>query len=315
MRIARVCVLGGSGFVGRSACEHLAARGQFLRVLTRDPQRARPLLVLPTIEIVPESPHDDDVLARAFDGMDAVVNLVGILHQSRRESFEKVHVELPRRIARACRAAGVRRLVHMSALHADPDGPSQYQRSRGRGEAAIRQEGAGLAVTVFQPSVIFGRDDSFLNLFAKLVKAFPVIPLAGAGVRFQPVWVEDVARAIAAAIDDPRTIGETYPLCGPKQYTLREIVAFIASVLGKRRLIVPLPHWAAYLQAALLERLPGPMMTRDNLRSMQVDSVCACPFPEVFGFAPASMQAVVPGYLAHADLRGRYPRYRQRPGG
>ncbi len=316
MKALRVLVLGASGFVGRSVCARLVAGGRSLRVLTRDAGKASPLSVLPAIEIVSGSVHDDAALARALEGVDAVVNLVGILHQSRREPFEKVHVALPRRLARACEAAGVRRLVHMSALHADPAGPSEYLRSRGRGEVAIREEARNLAVTVLKPSVIFGRDDSFLNLFASLVAPLPVVPLAGAGVRFQPVWVEDVARAVDACLDDPRTCGQAYELGGPRVYTLAEIVAFVAAQLGKRRIVVPLPGWAAYLQAMVLERLPGPVMTRDNLKSMQVDSVCAGPFPEVLGFAPAAMESIVPDYMgAHGGLRGRFHQYRQRAGG
>jgi len=314
MGIARVLVLGASGFVGRSVCAQLAARGLALRALTRDRLKARPLQVTPSIEIVAGTPHDDGDLGRALDGIDVVVNLVGILHQSRREPFEKVHVDLPRRLARACRAAGVRRLVHMSALHAGRDGPSQYLRTRGRGEDALREEGAGLAVTVLKPSVIFGQDDSFLNLFAGLVKVFPVVPLAGARTRFQPVWVEDVARAVAACLDDPRTFGNTYDLCGPGIHTLADIVRFVAGLQGRKRLVVALPAWAALAQAFVFEHLPGPVMTRDNLASMRVDSVCDCPFPEVFGFAPAAMEAVVPEYMADAGLRGRYADYRRRTG-
>jgi NADH dehydrogenase len=310
----RVLVLGASGFLGRSVCAQLAARAVRLRALTRDLVKARPLQVIPSIEIVAGSPHDDDALARSLDGVDAVVNLVGILHQSRSEPFEKVHVELPRRLARACRAAGVPRLVHVSALHASRDGPSEYLRSRGRGEDAIREEGAGLAVTLLKPSVIFGRDDSFLNLFAGLVKPLPVVPLAGAGTKFQPVWVEDVARAVAQCLDDSRTFGQSYDLCGPGTYTLAQIVLFVAGMQGRKRVIVPLPAWAATAQAFVLERLPGPVMTRDNLASMKVDSVCGCPFPAVFGFAPSSMEAIVPEYMAAAGLRGRYPDYRRRVG-
>jgi uncharacterized protein YbjT (DUF2867 family) len=308
---ARVLVLGASGFVGRSVCARLAAAGFAVRALTRGPLKSRPLTVIPSLEILEASPHDDAGLARALDGMDAVVNLVGILHQSRRESFEKVHAQLPARLARACRAAGVRRLVHVSALHADPGGPSEYLRSRGRGEAALRSEGAGLAVTVLKPSVIFGRDDSFLNLFAGLVKPLPVVPLAGAGVRFQPVWVEDVARAVAACLEDARTAGQTYDLCGPQAYPLAEIVRYVARLQGLERIIVPLPGWAAQAQAFVLEHLPGPLMTRDNLASMKLDSVCSCPFPAVLGFAPSAMEAIVPEYMAAAGLRGRYANYRR----
>ncbi|MBL0142851.1 MAG: complex I NDUFA9 subunit family protein [Betaproteobacteria bacterium] len=314
MSPSRVLVLGATGFVGRSVCSQLAARAIAPRILTRDRMKARPLQVIPSIDIVAGSPHDDGDLARALDGVDAVVNLVGILHQSRREPFEKVHVELPRRLARACRAAGVSRLLHMSALHAGRDGPSEYLRSRGQGEDALREEGAGLAVTVYKPSVIFGQDDSFLNLFAGLVKPLPIVPLAGAGVRFQPVWVEDVAQAVAVSVDDTRTIGQSYELCGPGTYTLAQIVRFVAGLQGKSRVIIALPGWAALAQAFVLEHLPGPVMTRDNLASMKIDSVCGCPFPGVFGIAPAAMEAIVPEYMAGTGLRGRYANYRRRFG-
>ncbi len=310
MGASRVLVLGASGFVGRSVCALLASRGVAVRALTRDALKARPLQVIPSLEVVAGSPHDDAALAAALDGVDAVVNLVGILHQSRRESFEKVHAQLPRRLAIACRGAGTRRLVHVSALHASRDGPSEYLRSRGRGEDALREEGAGLAITILKPSVIFGRDDSFLNLFAGLVRPLPVVPLAGAGTKFQPVWVEDVARAVAACLEDARTAGRAFDLCGPRTYSLAEIVAFVARLQGLARLVVPLPAWAATAQAFVLEQLPGPVMTRDNLASMKLDSVCACPFPGELGFEPAAMEAIVPDYMAGAGLRGRYTRYR-----
>lgn len=310
----RALVLGASGFVGRSVCARLATAGVAVRALTRDALKARPLQVIPSLEIVAGSPHDDGALARALDGVDAAVNLVGILHESGREPFQKVHVDLPRRLARACVAGRVRRLVHMSALNASPDGPSRYLRSRGLGEQALREEGAGLDVTVFRPSVIFGEGDSFLNLFAGLMKALPVVPLAGAATRFQPVWVEDVARAVATSLGDPRTHGKSYDLCGPGTYTLAEIVRFVAGLLGRSRLVVPLPHWAALAQAFVLEHLPGPVMTRDNLASMKAGSVCGCPFPDILGFAPAAMEAIVPEYMAAGGTRGRFALYRGRGG-
>ncbi len=311
MKALRVLVLGGTGFVGRSVCARLVASGRMPRVVTRDLAKARPLQVLPSLEIVAGSPHDRDSLAAALDGMDAVVNLVGILHQGRRQTFEKVHVDLPARLARVMGETGVRRLVHVSALHAGAAGPSLYLQSRGRGEEAIRTA-RHLDATILKPSVIFGHDDSFLNLFAGLVRPLPVVPLAGASCRFQPVWVEDVARAVDIALDEPATVGRSYDLCGPGTYTLAQIVEFVAGQLGKRRTIVPLPGPVATLQAMLLEHLPGPVMTRDNLRSMQVDSVCGCPFPPVFGFQPAAMEAVVPRYMARISPRSRYDAYRSR---
>ncbi len=314
MEIHRVCVLGGTGFIGRSVVEQLAEHGMWVRVLTRNREKARGLFVLPTGEVVNADVNDDATLARQFEGMDAVVNLVGILHQSRRQPFEKVHVELPARVGRACRTAGVARLLQMSALGASASGPSEYLKSRGRGEAALKDAAGNIPLTIFQPSIVIGAADDFLNMFARLVQLFPVIPLAGAKTRFQPVWVEDVARAMVASLADPRTFGKTYQLGGPKVYTLEQLVTLVIALKGRSRMILPLPHWAATLQAAVLEYLPGPMMTRDNLKSMSVDNVCSEPWPAEFAFKPSSIEGIVAEYLTDATQRGRYKYYRNRAG-
>ncbi len=311
MDIASVCIIGGSGFVGRSVAEQTAARGIRVRVVTRSAPRARDLLVLPTLETMVADPNDDPALARCLDNMDAVVNLVGILHPTGRATFASTHVELPRRIARACRTAGVRQLLHMSALGASASGPSQYLRSKAAGEEAVRAAGAELPFTIFRPSVIFGEHDRFLNLFALLARVSAVIPLACAGARFQPIWVEDVARAFVSSLGEPRALGSTYELCGPRAYTLEELVRFVAATLGHPRRVVALPAGIATLQAMVLEHLPGKLLTRDNLRSMSVDNVCAGPFPQVFGFEPAPLEAIAPEYLAGAgSSRARYQRFR-----
>lgn len=314
MEIASACIVGGSGFVGSAVADHLCARGLRVRVLTRSRPRAMQLAVLPTVEIMVCNPHEPTELARAFDGMDAVVNLVGILHEGGRRTFVANHVELPRTVAEACGRAGVQQFLHMSALGADAAGPSAYQRSKGEGEAAVRAAAGTIPLTIFRPSVIFGEGDRFLNLFATLVRLFPVIPLAAAGARFQPVWVEDVARCFAESIGNPRAFGGVYELGGPKVYTLEELVRFVAATLGKRRGIVRLPASLGTLQALVLEHLPGALMTRDNLRSMSVDNVCAGPFPGEFGFKPAALEAVVPEYLAGSVARSRYSRYRHYAG-
>ncbi|MGZ5099875.1 MAG: complex I NDUFA9 subunit family protein [Usitatibacter sp.] len=314
MQITSICILGGTGFVGRAIADQLSPSGVRVRVVMRSAPRAAPLTVLPTVEIMVGDVHDKASLQRAFEDMDAVVNLVGILHPGRGYSFEKVHAELPRKVTEACLAAGVRRLLHMSALGASDDAPSDYLRSKARGEAAVRQSAGILPFTILRPSVIFGPDDRFVNLFATLARWFPVIPLAGAKARFQPIWVEDVARAFAAALGDSRTFGETYNLCGPKAYTLEEIVHFVARAIGRDPRVLALPDGLASLQAFMLERLPGKLMTRDNLRSMSVDNVCAGPFPEVFGFVPSPMEAVVAEYLAGTASRARYSQFRHNAG-
>jgi len=314
MDIESVCLIGGTGFVGRSIAEQACAQGLRVRVVTRSAPRARPLLVLPTLETMVADPHDEKSLPGCLENMDAVVNLAGILHEGGGATFESVHVELPRKIASACRAAGVRRFLHMSALGASAEGPSAYLRSKARGEAAVREGAAALSFTIFRPSVIFGEHDRFLNLFASLVRIFPVIPLGAAQARFQPVWVEDVARCFVAALGDPRTSGETYGLCGPQVLTLEEMVRFVAAISGRKPRIVALPGALATLQAFVLEHLPGKLLTRDNLRSMSVDNVCGGPFPEVFGFAPSSLESAAAAYLAGSGARARYQRFRNYAG-
>jgi uncharacterized protein YbjT (DUF2867 family) len=259
--------------------------------------------------------------------MDAVINLVGILHEkhpgridkpgARRGSFHEVHIELPRKVLHACAEKGVRRLLHMSALNADPTAESAYLRSKGVAEALVLEAGMpnqenerwyldgpkfvhgyGLDITVFRPSVIFGREDKFLNTFARLLEMFPILPLANPNAKFQPIFVEDVARAYVRSIDNRDTFGQRYDLCGPYVYTLKELVQYVAKVKGRRPLIIGLPDWLSYLQAAVLEKLPGPLMTRDNFNSMKKDNVCECPFPEIFGRL-SSLEAEAPRYIRH----------------
>jgi NADH dehydrogenase len=314
MQIESICIIGGSGFVGRSIAEHACTRGYRVRLVTRSLQRARPLIVLPTLETTVADPHDEASLVRCFADMDAVVNLAGVLHESRGAGFESVHVELPRKIAGACRAAGVRQLLHMSALGASATGPSRYLRSKAAGEERVREAGEALPFTIFRPAVIFGEQDRFLNLFASLARYSPVLPLGGAKARFQPIWVEDVARCFVTSLGNSRTFGAAYELCGPKAYTLEELARFAAQTLGRHPRIVRLPNSVAALQAFVFEHLPGKLITRDNLRSMSVDNVCAGPFPAVFGFAPSPLEAVVPQYLAGGSIRARYQQYRHNAG-
>lgn len=310
-----ISVLGASGFVGSHLTAQLSAAGYRVRVLTRRRARASHLTLLPNVEVAECDIYDEAALRQALAGSDAVVNLVGILHETSRASFTQVHAELPRRLAQACRAQGVPRLLHMSALQAAADAPSAYLRSKAAGEAALVQEaGSELAVTVFRPSVIFGHDDSFLNMFAGLLRVMPVLLLGCPQARFQPVYVEDVARAFVASLDNPATHGQGYNLCGPKVYTLQELVRYVAHTLGLRRRIFGLNATLSYLQAFALELLPGQLMTRDNYYSMQRDSVCDCPFPVVFGFQPTALEAVAPGYLAGVTPRGAYLRFRQEAG-
>ncbi|MBU0589161.1 MAG: complex I NDUFA9 subunit family protein [Gammaproteobacteria bacterium] len=306
--MSRILVLGGSGFVGRHVCEKLARLQWHVTVPTRRTVNARHLLVHPMLTVVEGDVHDPLTLARLVAGHDAVVNLVAKLHGNE-ASFERAHVELPHKLAQACLATGVKRLVHISALGASSQqadtAPSMYLRSKGRGEAALQAAAAqGLQLSVLRPSVIFGAQDSFLNLFAKLQQVFPLMPLAGAEARFQPVWVEDVAQAVLTCLLNPRTAGQTYELCGPAVLTLRELVQLAGQLSGVRRgrgrPVLGLPMALARLQAWCMELAPGePLMSRDNLDSMKVDNVASGKLPglSALGIQPASLQAIAPTYL------------------
>jgi uncharacterized protein YbjT (DUF2867 family) len=312
MAARTILVLGGSGFVGRHLIARLVADGARVIVPTRRRERAKHLLLLPTVDVIEADIHDPATLWPLARGTAAVVNLVGILNEARAGDFERAHVELARKAVAACREAGVARLLHMSALNADPRGASRYLRSKGEAEAVVAA--SGLAWTIFRPSVIFGREDSFLNLFAQLERFLPIVALACPEAQFQPVFVGDVARAFAHAIGDDRTHGERYPLCGPKVYSLRELVACVGALTGHERPIIPLGPGLSRLQARVLECLPGKLMSRDNVDSMSRPSVCGCPFPAVFGFDPAPLEAIAPDYLAPDAARSRYAGFRARGG-
>ena len=308
----RVLVVGGSGFVGRYVVAQLSAAGQFVVVLTRRRSRARHLLLLPTVQVVEGDPHDDATIARHMRGMTALVNLAGVLHERGRNTFERVHIELPRRLAAACRNAGVARILHMSALRASADAPSRYLRSKAEGEAAVAA--SGVAWTIFRPSVMFGREDTFLNLFATLARWSPVLPLAAANARFQPVYVADVAACFVRALGDNETIRRAYDLCGPTVYTLAELVRYVCELSDRRRAIVALGPVLSSVQARVMEWLPSPPMTRDNLASMQVDNVCEAGFPARFGVVPAALEAIAPAYIAPAAQRSRFDAFRAHGG-
>jgi NADH dehydrogenase len=273
---------------------------------------------LPGLTVIEANVHQEADLARLIPGHDAVVNLVAVLHGSE-ERFEQVHVDLPGKIASAMKKAGVKRLVHISALGADPQGPSMYQRSKARGETVLHN--AGLQLTVLRPSVIFGADDKFLNLFADLQALAPFMPLAGSGTRFAPVWVGDVARAVIVCLQKPDTIGQTFELCGPDVLTLGELVQRAGQWAGvnhgRGRPVLGLPMWMGWLQAAAMELAPGePLMSRDNLASMKVDNIATGQHPglSALGITAASAAGVAPSYLGHRGPRSRLNSWRSRAG-
>lgn len=312
MIVNDLCVLGGSGFVGRHVCHQLVARGYRITAPTRDRERAKSLITLPTADVITADVHDPQTLKELVHGCDAVVNLVGVLHDGRgKASFQEAHVGLARKVVDACRQAGVRRLLHMSALNADVNGPSAYLRSKGEAERIVRE--SGLDFTIFRPSVIFGREDHFLNLFAKLQRALPVLFLGSPDARFQPVYVLDVALAYAESVKRLESLGASYDLVGPKVYRLRELVRYVGEVTGHRRPVIGLGDRLSYLQALAMELLPVKLLTRDNHRSMKVDSVSTGTIP--FGIRPTALEAVAPSWLAARNPRNRYNLFRDRTRG
>lgn len=313
-----VLVLGGTGFVGAHVCEKLVRAGCTITVATRRLGNARSVLHLPSTKILVLDVHDYAALCGAMAGHDAVVNLVAILHGSQ-AAFDKVHVQLPQKIADACVRSGVRQLVHISALGANaqkPDSlPSMYLRSKSMGEAILMANCSKLVLTILRPSVIFGAGDHFLNLFAGLQKIVPLVPLAGADARFQPVWVEDVASAVVKSLERSGSEQLTVEACGPQVFTLRELVELAGRLAGvnhgRGRMVLGLPHWAGVLQARLMECKPGePLMSRDNLASMQVPNVATPGMPglQSFGLHPADLAPIARDYLSQTapwhDLLG-----------
>lgn len=314
MKIQRICVIGGTGFVGGHLVARLVKQGYQVRVLARRRETHRELLVLPTAEVVVANVNDQAELNAGLAGCDAVINLVGILNEGRGgRSFENAHVELPRKIIAACQANGIKRLLHMSALNADAaNGPSQYLRSKGKGEALV-QAASGLQVTSFRPSVIFGLGDSFFNRFAGLLKMLPLaFPLAGAEARFAPVYVGDVVEAFTRALEDKTSFGQSYDLVGPKIYTLKQLVQYTAEQVGVCRVVIGLGSGLSGLMAAVMQFVPGKPLTPDNLRSMSMPSISDQVFP--FGILPHSIEAIVPRYLGPRERQEVYQSFRRGAG-
>jgi uncharacterized protein YbjT (DUF2867 family) len=293
----KILVLGGTGFVGRHLCKELARLEYRVTVPTRDIFKAQAAPSVPSLDLVQADVHDEPTLARLVPGHDAVVNLVAILHGDSFE-FERTHVQLVKKITGVCTQAGLRRIVHISALGAGTDAPSMYQRSKAAGEAVL--QASGLDWTVLRPSVMFGDGDKFLNVFARLQAILPVMPLAGADTLFQPVWVGDVVSAVVQCLKRDDTVKRTYEICGPDVYSLRQLVELAGGLSGHHRLVVGLPPPLARLQALLMELAPGPrLMSRDNLDSMKVNNVATGKLPglEALGISPRALRDIAPTYI------------------
>lgn len=310
-----ICVLGGTGFIGQHLVNRLARDGHNIRVLTRHRERHRSLLVLPTVELIQTDVHNENELKQQFAGQDVIINLVGILNESgnKGKGFQRAHVQLTQKVVQACEQNKISRLLHMSALNATADPRqkvSHYLHSKGQAEelAHVIQ---GLDVTSFRPSVIFGPGDSFFNRFYQLLKLTPfVFPLACPKARFAPIYVGDVVEAFVHSLHDSRTYGQRYDLCGPKSYSLKELVNYTASFIPYKRRIIGLGSTLSKLQALMLEFAPGKPFSRDNYKSLQIDSICKDDFPAIFQIKPRGIEEIVPQYLAKCRQREQYQDYR-----
>ena len=310
MNIHRICILGGTGFVGRHLIPKFASQGIETLVLSRHPQRYRHLSLNPGCRVEEANIFDKKQLLEKFQGCDAVVNLVGILNENKKLDFRRVHVELVDSITSCCRQAGVRRLLHMSALNASAtSGSSQYLLTKGEGENRAHTGGKpDIAVTSFKPSVIFGADDSFINRFAGLLNIPGPLPLACPDSKFAPVYVEDVCEAMANSLNDHKTFAQRYELCGPQTYSLIEIVRYISHLKEKNKLVFGLSNGLSQLQASIMEKLPGKLFTTDNYQSLQQDSVCSDMDYNLssLGITPTSMDSIVPAMMKQASEKTRY---------
>lgn len=314
-----VVVFGGSGFIGAHLVARLAAAGARVIVPTRRAERARHLIFLPRVEVLEADIHDDAALRSLLHGAGAAINLVGLLHSRPGTpygpDFKRAHVDLPRRIVAACAAARVPRYLHMSALGADTNGPSMYQRSKADGEVAARAEPT-VAATIFRPSVVFGEGDRFLSTFARLQKWLPFVPLAGAEADFQPVYVGDVAQAFVNALGNLKTRHLRFELGGPRIYSLAELVRLAGKYAHHPRPVFAIPDALARVQALLCELLPGePLLSGDNLDSMKVDNVVdpaiQATTAAALGIKLTALEAVAPRYLSPSE---RFDDFRARAG-
>lgn len=310
MRHVKIAVIGGAGFVGRHLANALVESLREVIVVTRVSEHAKSVGTLPSVQVVEADARDIDALTAAIRGADAVVNLVGVLYESSRARFDDEHIGVTVAAIEACRRNGIRRFIQMSALNADTNSESKYLRSKGEAEAKVAA--SGLDWTIFRPSLIVGPEDKSLNAFAAIVRWMPVVFVPAASAKFQPIYVGDVANAFATALDEPSTYSQRYPLCGPRVFTLRELFAYAARLTGRRPLIIETPGPLAALQAGALELIPGKPMTRDNLKSMRVDSVSDGTPTFLLGGPPRPIEDIVPLYLGPPGEHARYFMYRRR---
>ena len=308
MTAKRLVILGGTGFVGSYLVPRLAFEGHRITLLSRNREKHRALAVIPGVEIRSADVYDGNALRREFEGADAVIHMIGVLHGTRRHSMRETHVELLRRVVAACQSAGVARLHLMSALKAG-QGLSDYLKTRGEAESIVRH--SDLDWTIYQPSVMFGANDGLVSRFAALLRAMPALPLARAGSRLAPTYAGDVAEAIARCVaDDAASIDRTFELYGPEVLTLGQIVRAIRDTMGLRTPIVPLPDGLGRIQARVAELIPGKPFSYDNFLTLRTDSVGKQDGYAALGIRPQPFSSWLPVLLQGSRRQERLDRYR-----
>ena len=316
MLIKRIAILGGTGFVGQSLCNRLSKDGYKLKVPTRNREYNRDdLILLPNLELIETDIHNSENLKELLINCDAVINLVGILNEKRNngKGFKKVHVELVKNLISTCKFHGIRRIIQISALGADTkNGKSFYLKTKGEAEKLLRSNLFGIKTTILRPSVIFGKKDSFFNRFAKLLKISPLfLPLACYKTTFSPIYVLDVVEMIANSINDPNSYNKSYQLCGPKTYSLKNLISFTSETLDLKCVIIPLNNTLSYIQARVFDFLPNKPFSTDNYLSAQTDSICECNDLFRYNIKPTAIEDVVPQYLSGYEYRSFYSKFRK----
>ena len=315
-KIKNISIFGGTGFLGQALAARLIKLGYKVSIPTRQRESFRELLVLPGLQLMQVNTHNEDDLYKALQGADAVINLVGILNETRssKQKFKTAHVDFTQRLLETCEKLGIQRYLQVSALKAEPEtSPSEYLRTKGEAEALVQK--SSLNTTIFRPSVIFGANDSFVNKFAMLLNIpNPLFFLPVPNARFAPVYVDDVVEGIARSIDNPETYKKRYSCCGPKIYSMRELIQLIADTMGVKRKIIGLNPFLSKLAASFLGIMPGKPFSKDNYLSLQVNSICENNGLERLGISPVSMESVIPTYLQARDANLEFDEFRRTAG-
>ena len=316
MLIKKIAILGGTGFVGQSLCNRLSKDGYKLKVPTRNREYNRDnLILLPNLELIETDIHNSEDLKELLIDCDAVINLVGILNEKRNngKGFRKVHVELVKNLISICKVHGIRRILQIRAVGADAkNGKSFYLKTKGEAEKLLRSNSVGIKTTILKPSVIFGKKDSFFNRFAKLLKICPFFfPLACYKTKFSPIYVLDVVEMIAKSINDPNSYDKSYQLCGPKTYSLKNLISFTSETLDLKCVIIPLNNTLSYFQARVFDFLPNKPFSTDNYLSAQTDSICECNDLFRYNIKPTAIEDIVPQYLAGYKYHSFYSMFRK----